>query len=51
MTGAPAEVALVERLLDELVTMVRTGQGLTAETVERSVAMLRAETEERPPTC
>jgi phosphate starvation-inducible PhoH-like protein len=28
--------------------MVRTGQGLTAETVERVIAMLRTETQERP---
>ncbi|MFT4187899.1 MAG: PhoH family protein [Aeromicrobium sp.] len=48
VTGAPSEVALVERLLDELVAIVRTGQGLTRETVERSVGMLRAETQERP---
>ena len=48
VTGAPAEVALVERLLDELVAIVRTGQGLTAETVERSIGMLRTETQERP---
>ncbi|QMW67594.1 PhoH family protein [Mumia sp. ZJ1417] len=43
-----AESALVERLLDELVTMIRTGQGLTTETIERSIAILRTETEERP---
>jgi|SRR5664279_2432198 phosphate starvation-inducible PhoH-like protein len=48
VTGAPAEAATVERLLDELVTIVRTGQHLTTETVERSVAMLRTETEEHP---
>ncbi|MFT3872293.1 MAG: PhoH family protein [Nocardioides sp.] len=48
LRGAPAEVALVERLLDEIVTIVRTGQGVTGETVERIVAMLRAETSERP---
>ena len=41
-------MALLERLFDELVTMVRTGQGLTADAVERSIAMLRAETSERP---
>jgi phosphate starvation-inducible PhoH-like protein len=49
--GRPAEIALVERLLDELVTILRTGQGLTAETVERIVEMLRTEGErsgERP---
>ena len=39
--GDRGEVALIERLIDELVTMVRTGQGLTGETVERVIAMLR----------
>jgi len=48
LRGEPAEVALAERLVDELVTLIRTGQGLTAETVERVAAMLRAETKERP---
>ncbi len=48
ITGPPAEAALVERLLDELVTMIRTGQGLSNETVERSIQMLRTETQERP---
>ncbi|HET8561792.1 MAG TPA: PhoH family protein [Marmoricola sp.] len=48
LRGEPAEVALAERLLDELVTIIRTGQGLTSETVERVIHMLRAETAERP---
>jgi phosphate starvation-inducible PhoH-like protein len=48
LRGEPAEVALAERLLDELVTIIRTGQGLSGETVERVIAMLRAETTERP---
>ncbi|HZG97240.1 MAG TPA: KH domain-containing protein, partial [Nocardioidaceae bacterium] len=30
VSGSPAEAALVERLMDELVTIVRHGQGLTA---------------------
>ena len=46
--GEPAEVALAERLIDELVTIIRTGQGVTGETVERVITMLRAETNERP---
>jgi len=46
--GEPGEVALAERLLDELVTIIRTGQGVTGETVERVLHMLRAETTERP---
>jgi phosphate starvation-inducible protein PhoH and related proteins len=48
LRGAPAEVALVERLLDELVTIIRTGQGVTSETVERAIGILRTETNERP---
>jgi phosphate starvation-inducible PhoH-like protein len=48
MVGEPGEVALAERLIDELVTIVRTGQGLTSETVERVHTMLRTETTERP---
>ncbi len=48
LEGEPGEVALAERLLDELVTIIRTGQGISEETVERVLAMLRAETTERP---
>ncbi len=48
LVGDPGEVALAERLLDELVAIIRTGQGVTSETVERVIAMLRAETTERP---
>jgi phosphate starvation-inducible protein PhoH and related proteins len=48
VTGAPAEAALIERLLDELVAIVRTGQALSQELIERSISMLRAETQERP---
>jgi phosphate starvation-inducible PhoH-like protein len=48
LRGAPAEVALAERMLDELVTIIRTGQGVTPETVERVIGMLRVETTERP---
>ncbi len=48
ISGEPGEVALAERLFDELVTVLRTGQGVSAESVERMVAMLRTETGERP---
>ncbi|EFQ83586.1 PhoH family protein [Aeromicrobium marinum DSM 15272] len=48
VTGPPGEVALVERALDELTTIVRTGQGLSREIVERTIGMLRTETQERP---
>jgi phosphate starvation-inducible PhoH-like protein len=46
--GPPADVALMERLFDELVVVLRTGQPLTVDSVERSIAMLRADTLERP---
>jgi phosphate starvation-inducible PhoH-like protein len=48
LRGESAELALAERLIDELVAILRTGQGLTPETVERALAMLRAESQERP---
>src|SRR5690242_12815403 len=48
LQGVAGEVALAERLLDELIALIRTGQGVTGETVERVLAMLRAETTERP---
>ncbi len=48
MEGEPGEVALAERLLDELTTIIRTGQGVSVEIVERVIHMLRAETTERP---
>ena len=48
LTGPPADMTLLERVIDELVTVVRTGQGLTAESVERTVAMLRDHTHDRP---
>ncbi|HEX7739135.1 MAG TPA: PhoH family protein [Marmoricola sp.] len=47
LRGPQHEVALAERLLEELVTILRTGQGLTTETVERAISMLKAESTER----
>src|SRR5438552_6918931 len=41
VTGEPGEVALVERLVDELIVVLRTGQPLTAEAIDRSIGMLR----------
>jgi phosphate starvation-inducible protein PhoH and related proteins len=46
--GEPHEIALIERLLEEMVTLIRTGQGLSAEAVERIIGMLRADTVEKP---
>ncbi len=48
VSGEPADVALVERVFDELVAILRTGHGLTPEAVERSIAMLRSAESERP---
>ncbi len=48
VTGPHGEVALVERLLDELVTVLAAGQTLTPDAVERAVGMLRQQTSERP---
>jgi phosphate starvation-inducible PhoH-like protein len=47
-TGTPAETALVTELFDELVELLRKGTVLTADAVERTAAMLRAERGERP---
>ncbi|MHC8561681.1 PhoH family protein [Streptomyces albidoflavus] len=47
-TGDPAEVALVQRLFDEMMLVLRTGQPMTEDAVERSIAMLRASEEARP---
>jgi len=48
LRGRSADVATVERLVDELPEMLDAGQLLTKDAVERSIAMLRARTAERP---
>ncbi|MBT0770834.1 PhoH family protein [Kineosporia sp. J2-2] len=48
VTGPFGEVALVERLIDELLAVVAAGQALTPDAVERSIGMLRQQTSERP---
>ena len=48
VSGAGADVALLERTIDELLIVLGTGQALNRDAVERSVAMLRAHTKERP---
>ena len=48
LVGEPAELALAERLIDELIAVVRTGHGLTADSVERSIAMIKQATGESP---
>ena len=47
-TGNPAETALVADLFDELLELLRKGTDLTADAVERTAAMLRAERGVRP---
>ncbi|MGW0552857.1 PhoH family protein [Streptomyces sp. NPDC002926] len=40
--GDAVEVALIQRLFDEMMLVLRTGQPMTEDAVERSIAMLRA---------
>jgi phosphate starvation-inducible PhoH-like protein len=42
IAGGRDEVSMVEGLLEELIAVLRTGQGLTVESVERSAAMVRS---------
>jgi len=48
VSGPAGEVALVSRLLDELVEVVESGTQLTPEVVARSVQMLTAASAQRP---
>ncbi len=48
ISGEPADVALAERAISELVEIVASGQPLTAEAVRHSVAMLTGTVEESP---
>ncbi|GAA3085843.1 phosphate starvation-inducible PhoH-like protein [Kribbella aluminosa] len=48
LNGEPAELALAERLIDELIAVIRTGHGLTGDSVERSIAMIKQATAESP---
>jgi phosphate starvation-inducible protein PhoH and related proteins len=48
VAGPFGEVALLERLVDELLAVLAAGQALSPDAVERSVGMLRQQTTERP---
>jgi phosphate starvation-inducible PhoH-like protein len=48
VSGDAAEIDLVARLFGELITLLDRGDVLTADSVQRSLAMLRQQTEERP---
>jgi phosphate starvation-inducible PhoH-like protein len=48
IAGPHGDVALVERLLDELLAVIASGQPLSPDAVERAAGMLRQQTTERP---
>ena len=48
LTGSHAAVELAVEVITELVTVLRTGQGLTADAVERICSMLAAREDARP---
>lgn len=44
MTGDPAEVGIAETLIGEMLAVLRTGQALTPESLDRSITLLRSGT-------
>ena len=48
LTGSPHALALGVDVINELILVLRTGQGLTADAVERICTMLTAREEARP---
>ena len=48
ITGGPADNAFAVRVFEELLALIDSGQGLTADEVQRIVAMLRSGSAERP---
>ncbi|MBO1768417.1 PhoH family protein [Allobranchiibius sp. GilTou38] len=48
LEGLPADMALVEELIDELLVIIDNGQPLNRDAVERSIGMLRSNANERP---
>ena len=48
LTGSAAEVDAAAEVLTELVTVLRTGQGLTADAVERTCSMVVGREEAHP---
>ena len=48
LSGEPADVALAERAISELIAIVASGQPLTPEAVRHSVAMLAGTVDESP---
>ncbi|KWX01942.1 PhoH-like protein [Carbonactinospora thermoautotrophica] len=48
VTGNRGDVELIQKLFGEMVLVLRTGQPLTEDAVERSISMLRSAEETRP---
>jgi phosphate starvation-inducible protein PhoH and related proteins len=48
LSGDPAEVAVAARLFAELMTLLERGEVLTPDAVQRSITMLRDQTDVRP---
>lgn len=48
LSGDAVQVGQIEVLYGELLAVLRTGQGLTAEGVERSIGLLRSDADVRP---
>ncbi len=48
VTGDRRDVELIQKLFSEMVLVLRTGQPLTEDAVERSISMLRSTEETRP---
>jgi phosphate starvation-inducible protein PhoH and related proteins len=48
LTGRSADLHVVEQLFDEIVSIVRSGQGMSPDAARRAVAILRSTAQERP---
>jgi phosphate starvation-inducible PhoH-like protein len=44
VTGSPADVGVIDTLMGEMLAVLRTGQALTTESVERSISLMRSGT-------
>ena len=44
ITGSPEDVGIIDTLIGEMLAVLRTGQALSAESVERSISLLRSGT-------
>jgi phosphate starvation-inducible PhoH-like protein len=42
VSGSPEDVGIVDTLIGEMLAVLRTGQALTAESVERSISLMRS---------